>query len=167
MVHLNADERRGGLGAVPAVDPELQHAEHEAGHEAGPQARHGVHGLDWQLAEEGQHEVLQQVVLENADRCWLLARLQGPTPKLVLHGGSNLQLYHAVSGTGYLEEVGDKRERSTWFVCKCKFESGLLRADSLAMQLNWCLGRVTLTCCYTATIPQWRTFASGGGQLWN
>ena len=92
MVHLNADEGRGGLGAVAAVDPELQHAEHEAGHEAGPEARHGVHGLDWQLAEEGQHEVLQQVVLEEADRRWLLARLQGAAPKLMLHGGPDLEI---------------------------------------------------------------------------
>ena len=92
MVHLNADEGRGGLSAVAAIDPELQHAEHEAGHEAGPQACHGVHGLDWQLAEQRQHEVLQQVVLEDADWRWLLAGLQGAAPELVLHGGAHLQI---------------------------------------------------------------------------
>ena len=59
MVHLNADEGRAGSGAVARVDAELQDAEHEASHEARPHAGQGVHGLDRQLAEEGQHEVLQ------------------------------------------------------------------------------------------------------------
>ena len=92
MVHLNADEGRAGLRAVAPVDTELQDAEHEAGHEGGPQARHGVHGLHRQLAEEGQHEVLQQVVLEEADGGGLLPGLQGAAPELVLHGWAYLQL---------------------------------------------------------------------------
>lgn len=91
MVHLDADEGGGGLGAVAAVDAELQHAEHEARHEAGPQPLHGVHGLHRQLAKQAQHEVLQQVVLEHTHRGGLLPGLQGAAPKLVLHGGAGLQ----------------------------------------------------------------------------
>lgn len=52
VVHLNTDEWRAGCGAVAAVDPELQDAEHEAGHEAGTHASNGVLRLDRQLAEE-------------------------------------------------------------------------------------------------------------------
>lgn len=90
MVHLNADEGGAGLSAVAPVDAELQHAEHEASHEGGPEAGHGVHGLHRQLAEEGQHEVLQQVVLEEADGGRLLPLLQGAAPELVLHGWAYL-----------------------------------------------------------------------------
>ena len=91
VVHLDADEGGGGLGAVAAVDSELQHAEHEARHEAGPQPRHGVHGLHRQLAEERQHEVLQQMVLEDTDGGRLLPGLQGAAAELVLHGWAGLQ----------------------------------------------------------------------------
>ncbi len=52
VVHLNTDEWRTGSGAVAAVDPELQDAEHEPGHEAGTHASDCVLRLDWQLAEE-------------------------------------------------------------------------------------------------------------------
>ncbi len=52
VVHLNTDEWRAGSGAVAAVDPELQDAEHEAGHEAGTHASNCVLRLDRQLAEE-------------------------------------------------------------------------------------------------------------------
>ncbi|KAA6423765.1 MAG: hypothetical protein FRX49_06336 [Trebouxia sp. A1-2] len=45
-------QSRAGCGAVAAVDPELQDAEHEAGHEAGTHASNGVLRLDRQLAEE-------------------------------------------------------------------------------------------------------------------
>ncbi len=52
VVHLNTDEGRTSCGAVAAVDPELQDAEHEASHEAGTHASDCVLGLDRQLAEE-------------------------------------------------------------------------------------------------------------------
>ncbi len=52
VVHLNTDEGRAGCGAVAAVDPKLQDAEHEAGHEASTHASNGVLRLDRQLAEE-------------------------------------------------------------------------------------------------------------------
>lgn len=96
VVHLNADEGRAGSGAVARVDAELQDAEHEASHEARPHAGQCVHGLDRQLAEEGQHEVLQKVVAEDAHPWGLLPRLKGPTPKLVLHWWPHL-LSHAQS----------------------------------------------------------------------
>ena len=51
VVHLNADEWRAGSGTVAAVDPELQDAEHEAGHEASTHASDRVLRLDRQLAE--------------------------------------------------------------------------------------------------------------------
>lgn len=90
VIHLHTDEGRRGCHAVLLVDPELQHAEHDARYEALAQACHGVHGLHRQLAEEGQHEMLQQAVAEHAD-CWrLLSWLEGPTAKLVLHRWAHL-----------------------------------------------------------------------------
>ena len=84
MVHLDADEGRACSGAVAAVDPELQDAEHDSDHEASPHAGHGVHGLDWQLAKQRQLEVLQQVVEEDTHSWGLLPGLQGAAAKPVL-----------------------------------------------------------------------------------
>ena len=91
MVHLNADEGRGGAGVVALVHTELQHAEHDARHKAPPEACHGVHGQHRQLAEEGQHEVLQQAVPEHAHPWRLLPRLYRAAAKLVLHRRADLQ----------------------------------------------------------------------------
>lgn len=91
MIHFNADEGRRGCHAVLLVDSELQHAEHDTRHEALSETCHGVHGLHGQLAEEGQHEVLQQAVAEHAHCWWLLPGLKWPAPKLVLYRRPHLQ----------------------------------------------------------------------------
>mmetsp|Transcript_29223 Transcript_29223/g.64663 ORF Transcript_29223/g.64663 Transcript_29223/m.64663 type:complete len:468 (-) Transcript_29223:248-1651(-) len=83
-VQLNAEE--GGVGVhVPAVDPELEDGEHDADHEQLAQVGHAGHGLDRQLAEKREHEVLQQGVAEHLDLCRPLAWRQGPVPMLVHH----------------------------------------------------------------------------------
>ena len=56
-------------------------------------ARHGLHG---QLAEEAEHEVLQQAVLEHAHARGRLAFAQRPTSKAVHHRRPHLR----TGGTG-------------------------------------------------------------------
>ena len=54
-------------------------------HEGGAHVANARHGLHGQLAEQRQHEVLQQAVLEHARGGRCLPRLQRPAPKPVRH----------------------------------------------------------------------------------
>lgn len=59
-------------------------------HEGMAQVGDGGELANRQLAEDGEHEVLQEAVLEHLDCGGLLSRLQRPAPVVVLHWGPHL-----------------------------------------------------------------------------
>lgn len=63
------------------MQPELEDREQDAQHEAGPQVLHLRHAHDGQLAEDGEHVVVQQRVAEDLDLGRLLVSCHGAVAK--------------------------------------------------------------------------------------
>mmetsp|Transcript_28438 Transcript_28438/g.52362 ORF Transcript_28438/g.52362 Transcript_28438/m.52362 type:complete len:315 (-) Transcript_28438:1114-2058(-) len=59
-------ERRVRLD-IASVDPELEDGENDAEHQKDTQVAHTRHGLDGQLAEQGEHELLEKGVAKHTD----------------------------------------------------------------------------------------------------
>mmetsp|Transcript_40736 Transcript_40736/g.121522 ORF Transcript_40736/g.121522 Transcript_40736/m.121522 type:complete len:324 (+) Transcript_40736:55-1026(+) len=74
---------------VAPMQPESEDREQRAHHEGLAQVVHRRHWLDWQLAKDGQHVVMEQRVAEQLHLGRLLARCQRAVTKLVVHRRAN------------------------------------------------------------------------------
>ena len=74
VAHVNLNEGWLCHGSIALANAEVQHTQHDLGHDADFDICHGLDALHRELAEEGEGEVLQQMVAEDADWGRLLFR---------------------------------------------------------------------------------------------
>jgi len=94
VVQVDVDEGRRRL-RIPPAQPELQHAEQHARHEAVAHVGRGAQRPHRQLAEQAEHEVLQQAVPEDGHARRRLAGRRRPAADAVLHRRPHLRARRA------------------------------------------------------------------------
>mmetsp|Transcript_44355 Transcript_44355/g.141170 ORF Transcript_44355/g.141170 Transcript_44355/m.141170 type:complete len:887 (+) Transcript_44355:1013-3673(+) len=81
---VEVDGYEGGIAlCIAGADAELEHGYHHAGHEGAPHVGEVGHGEHWELAEEAETELLQQLVLKHARHRG--RRRHGPAAPHMLH----------------------------------------------------------------------------------